>query len=411
MRTRLLSCSTLALLILFSGLAPAAAQDRAPAVPSRLRGEPAPTFRASELLHKDLLRGENYDIDETVPVRDYNFLFTLRTDYGTIPALGRNMLELRLREMRAITLAIQHSGDPQFVQGLYNSIRRTPQGAILVLSDPVGTIYRLPEGLKMTVENHLNAVDRRAGSPARRRLAVEIGCDPETNNPILQRLLDNIALRKGAGELTVKAGLGFALPGLGLLPTTVEFKDLIALKLPHEINAEIEQELRAMGVAEQVCATFCRGVNYTTTQRLLLMQFLRQFQGVEHRTLLLARAIQVRNEAEGLSMIHQMKLLAEIHKDRPIARLVENRLLVAMLADGRRVIVSALDYRHDTEEFQAEAAYFRQTIPQGPAVFVTAGYLSQAAKARLASLDVTVVEAGAIERVTKEPAEGTQDNR
>jgi len=85
---------------------------------ARLQGEPAPTFLVQQVLEPRLLRGPNYQIDPTVPVMDYGYLFKIRTSYGVIPAHGLAMLELRLREMHSIALAERLGRDSHFAQDL-----------------------------------------------------------------------------------------------------------------------------------------------------------------------------------------------------------------------------------------------------------------------------------------------------
>lgn len=93
---------------------PGGACSQAPKAPptpaARLRGEPAPVFRAGDVLPREVLRGANYEIEDRVEIKDYGFVFRIRTRYGVIPALGREMLELRLREMGAIERAARLRG-------------------------------------------------------------------------------------------------------------------------------------------------------------------------------------------------------------------------------------------------------------------------------------------------------------
>ncbi len=169
----------------------AVAQDRQPSQPNRWQAEPAPVFRVQEVVAAEFIQGPDYHIAVDVPVREYKYLFTIRTPYGDMQALGRNMLEQRLGEMHAIENARKIVRDPQLVKGVVETLRQTPQGVRVVLTDPGGTILRAPKGFQRMASNLLSPQNFRAGGEDRRRFAIEIGCDPETTNPLLIPLLDN----------------------------------------------------------------------------------------------------------------------------------------------------------------------------------------------------------------------------
>src|SRR5258708_3687738 len=118
-------------------------------VDGKAQGEAAPTFRASDLLVSEVLRGPNYEIEEFVQVEHYKYFFKIHTEWGTVPAHGMNMLELKLREMYAIENARKWAKDPQFVQAVFTMVKNTPQGVRLLLTEPEGALLRAPvEGPK-----------------------------------------------------------------------------------------------------------------------------------------------------------------------------------------------------------------------------------------------------------------------
>ncbi|MGE3315310.1 MAG: hypothetical protein AB7O26_09350 [Planctomycetaceae bacterium] len=165
---------------------------------------PALLFRASDILRPDVVRGANYEIREKVRLDRYRFVFEVQTTWGSVEAHGMPMLELRLSEIRAIQRAKIISRDPQFVDGVLHAIKMTPKGAFVAVSDPVGSVRRFPQGLKRIYHTRNTEADVRAGCDVRRRIAVEIGCDPETTNPILICLLDEMSRKKGMGSIAAQ---------------------------------------------------------------------------------------------------------------------------------------------------------------------------------------------------------------
>lgn len=396
----------LAIVVAFTVLPMATAQNTKSNQPTRWQGEPAPVFRVQEVLAAEIIQGPDYVIAQDVPVRDYKYVFTLRTPYGEIHAHGRNMLEQRLREMYAIENARKVVRDPQLIKGVAETLKQTPQGVKVILTDPGGTLLRAPKGLQRMASNALDPQNQRAGGEERRRFASQIGCDPETTNPVLIALLDDLTIRKSIGKTGTNLGLHVALPGLGLLATTRDFKDQLVKQSPAEINEQIERELLAMGVWQPVARQFCRERSYTTLQRIIFMDHLRALKKVEHIQHLVYRATNAYNEAEGLGVIREMQLLRRLHERHGISRIELQGLPVALLNDGSVVIVNAADYIHDTQELRDAIASFRRGRPNDPAIFVTAGLVSARARKTLDDFGLQAIESGnttLVERLSRQP--------
>jgi hypothetical protein len=62
------------------------------------------------------------------------------------------------------------------------------------------------------IKQEVDASDRRAGNEARGRVAAMVGCDPETGNPVLKQLLDQMGLEQKIGGMLTGQALDTALP-------------------------------------------------------------------------------------------------------------------------------------------------------------------------------------------------------
>lgn len=353
--------------------------------------EPARVFRASELLPAEILRGPNYEIEEEVPLRGFWYDFRVKTPWGVLPARGMGMLELRIREMYAIERARQLSRDPQFIEGLLGNVSATPRGVLIILKEPVGTLLRAPKGVEHSLSPMINKVDRRAGSDTRRRLAAEIECDPETTNPVLERLLDQMARRKNLGTMVGKAGLGLALPGLGLLPTMAQFKDAVAHKLPHELNEEMDRDLDLLGVSEEDRRAFLSGEEYTTTRRLYFVKLLFLLNQVENRSVLVTAAAHARTESDGLATLRETQMLVAAHREQPFRRVEFLGLPLGIRGDGSHVLVCAVDRLWDSPEVAEAIAIYRKRYPDAPATMHVAGHVEEPVRMRLAAAGIAVI--------------------
>ena len=242
--------------------------------------------------------------------------------------------------------------------------------------------------------NMMNPQNARAGGEDRRRFAVNIGCDPETSNPVLIPLLDNLAVRKSIGKTGSNLGMNVVLPGLGLLSVTKDFDDELISQSPSEINNGIEKELREMGVWEPVARQFCHERSYTTKQRMIFMSHLRMLQSVKNYQYLVYRATTAYDEAEGLGVIREIRLISRLDEQHGVSSIDLQGLPVVMLNDGSVVIVNASDYIYDSQEMRDAIAGFRKTRPNDPVIFITSGLISANAKVMLSNYDIQAVESG-----------------
>jgi len=353
---------------------------------------PAPLlFRASDILRPEVLKGAHYEIGPKVTLENYRFVFEVRTNWGMIKAHGMPMLELRLQEMKAIDRARLIARDPQLIDGILHAIKMTPKGAYVVLTDPIGSIRRIPQGLQRTISTPFIEADQRAGSDVRRRIAVEIGCDPETTNPILVRLLDEMSMQKGIGSLAAQVGMNVALPGLALLPVTAQFKETLATKLPHEIIPIIDAELAELGVAPATRARFTMSRHYTTTQKLVFMHYLRRLPG-EHRAALVEGAADVSSEAEALSAVYELKMLLDLSKSLRPVRYEYLGLPVAVVHDGSNLIVTATDYIHASPQLDEMLAAYRRNYPEKSSVMYISGRVTPEAQAAFRAVGIQVLQ-------------------
>jgi hypothetical protein len=349
-----------------------------------------------QVLPKEILRGSNYRLAERVPVQEYQYVFTIRSDFGEITAKGRHMLGLRLRELKSIEAAKKLSKYPLIVEGILTSLRDTEKGLDLIINEPFDSIERTPEGLGLMVDQYTDPADRRAGLPTRRKMAMELDCDPETRNPVLKKLLDELTLyHLGGSLLTAGAMVFIPVPGLGVLPMTAQMKELIVNSPPSAINSQIDRELEVAGVESDTRFQFRYSSAFTTVQRLQLMEQFRALEGVRYRAALIEVAAKAHTEAEALSSIGKGKMLADIQKQQPIRLLKFVGLFpLAVLSNGTHVLICPYDYVTSTLEVGNYVDEYRASNPNVTTVLVTTGRVSPAALKKVELARIRIVEEG-----------------
>jgi hypothetical protein len=349
-------------------------------------------FRTRDIVRPDLLRGKNYRLAEYTPLVDFNFRFEIETPWGTIPAHGMAMLDLRLRELCALEYGSRIADkNPLFTAGFAQAICQTPQGAYIFVTDPIGSVRRTGQAIKRLVVAKKSPGGCRANSEARRHLACLIGCDPETRNAPLQCLLDDMTINATGGWLTVEVGLNFGLPGLGFLPANTAFKKMMEHRSSREIQADLDAELIELGIPETSRTRFSSALTYTTTQRMAFVFYLHKLIGIENLACLVDGAADTRNESEALASIRELQLICDLRRTRPLAHVTFIGVPVLTLDDGTQIIVTAADYLVESPRTAQMIAAYRTTFVGVPTKLATLGRVSTGAQRQFTAADIEVL--------------------
>ncbi|HET6325464.1 MAG TPA: hypothetical protein VFG04_12365 [Planctomycetaceae bacterium] len=349
-------------------------------------------FRTREIIRPDLLRGRNYRLAEYAPLVDFNFRFEIETPWGTIPAQGLAMLELRLRELCALEYGSRIAEkNPQYTAGFAQGVCNTAQGAYIFVTDPVGSVRRTGEVLQRWALTKKSPGGCKANCEARRRIACLIGCDPETRNEPLACLLDDMTINATGGWLTVSVGLNFGLPGLGFVPFNTEFKKIMEHRSTLEIQADLDAALIELGIPEASRTRFFACLNYTTTERMAFVFYLRKLIGIENIASLVDGAADTHNESEAMAAIRELQLIADLRHTRDLARVTFIGVPVLTLDDGTQIIVTVADYLVETPRTAQMIAVYRKTFAEVPTKLATFGRVSIGAQKQFKDADIEVI--------------------
>jgi hypothetical protein len=349
-------------------------------------------YRTRDIVRPDLLRGKYYRLAEFTPLVDYNFRFEIETPWGTIPAHGMAMLDVRLRELCALEYASRIADkNPMFSEGFAQAICHTPQGAYIFATDPIGSVKRTALALKRWALAKKMPGGCKANCEPRRRLACLVGCDPETRNEPLSCLLDEMSINAGGGWLTVEVGLNFGLPGLGFLPANTEFKKMMEHRSTLEIQADLDRDLIDLGVPEASRTRFFASQSYTTTQRMAFVYYLKMLIGIENLASLVDGAADTHNECEALASIRELQLIVDLRHTQPLVRAIFIGVPVLTLDDGSQIIVTAADYLVDTPRTVQMIAAYRSSFTAVPTKLATLGRVSAGAQLQFKAAGIEVL--------------------
>lgn len=383
--------------------------------------EKQPALKASQLAPAELLKGARFQVDETVPTDGFLAKFTIRSDFGTFEAHGREMLRIRVAEVGALAQLDEMSKTETFVKALGSTAMRPVKAAEQLVTKPVETVKGLPSGVERlfgrvelgaqslwsaatasgkSSEDRTEEVARRVGGISRdvlgyeqerRQLAKSLKVDPYTTNKVLAAKLDDMAWVAFSGRIGIGAIMAVFVPGSLAMSTTTFTTDLIWDTPTAELHRLNEQKLRDMGLSEPTIRAVMRNPWYSLTVLTMAVTALEQLQGVSGRDAVATFAANVASEDQARFTAESLQMLAYYHKtNTPISVIAATGPIAARDQSGAVVVPAAVDYVAWTPRVAELAQHPDLKSPQ-KGVWLT-GQLSPRARRELTTLGWTVHE-------------------
>lgn len=360
--------------------------------------ESPPVLQAADLLDPSLLEGPHHRIDPEVFNDGFMNHFTVRSDFGDLPADSEEMLAVRVREVGALARLSEISRLEAFADALKRSAMKPVTAVESLVNDPKGTLEGIPGGVSRKLrglyykarktahkaereleEARAEARERDAGptgdapeageaneggertrdkvestakkvlgyESARRELARALGVDPYSTNPVLRDELDRLASAAFAGGLSLAA----VAPDLSLLAKAQSVDELVWSTSSTELERRNERFLDEIGVDKDTRFAFLDNRAFTTSTRTRLVEALRAMDGTADLALVASFAAGAESEQEARFFTRAAEMLAGYH--RSIAPLDELRIagneeigeaLAGRTADGTVVVAVPVDY-------------------------------------------------------------------
>ena len=339
--------------------------------------EPMPTLDAATLAPPELLNGQGYTVDATAPVVGYMGQFTLRAPAGTFSADGTEMLAIRIDELAAIAKLSQMSQSGVFADALAESAKKTGAAIGKAVTNPVETISGLPAGVGRMFQSTSTTVSR-ATQPkgansasttesamdllgvnkAKRQIAMKVGADPYTTNPVLAKQLDDLAQAAFAGGVSLDAAMAVSTAGVATaISATATVSNLVWDSSPDDIRTIHEKKLAAMGVGAETIRAFVTNRWFTPTLSVPLVENLAQMPSVKGRPAIVALASTVASEAEARFIVNAVDMARQAGTATdPVTSLgLAGRILIARTKGGRVEVPAPVDYVVWTEPVKAFA--------------------------------------------------------
>lgn len=260
------------------------------------------TFKASQILPDDLLKGPNHQVDEMVVNDGFLNVYTIKSRFGDLQATSTAKLRKYVHEINAVARMKEIQNSDEFRKGMSDKAGDVIEGAEALITDPVGTVSSSVSGVgklfSRAGENlfggsRSDAEGSRMESllgyeKAKRDIGYKFGVDVYSHNKILQDELDALAGASGTGTL-VMSGLLMAIPGgAGAAVSVTGGNELMANVMRDNAPADLRklnrEKLSAMGVTQDIADIFIANGIYTPQEQTFLVAALDNMANTANRS-------------------------------------------------------------------------------------------------------------------------------
>lgn len=324
--------------------------------------EPFPPARASQTLPPDLQRQAAFTVRENGTTEAFLTRWDLESQYGLFTCPSRRLLEVRIREIRAMATVIASDPSNEALKGLQSGLAAIPTAAVNLIEDPVGTFEQAAEGAKRTLGRVGGLFSKRKSTDyedkgaesfviasEKRKVAAELGVDVYSSNPKLQQFLSEIAKARRAGGLAVDlakmaipGGAGTAVSGLS---TTSDMTALLRDRTPAELDDAADDAMSKAGVDAGLRRRFLATRVLSPRHRTVISGVVARLAGVSNVGALVAAAAESRTEAQAFLHEDQSLALLRLHGtgDAIAALDAVGGIVVAFTRSGAMVVPLPVD--------------------------------------------------------------------
>ena len=371
--------------------------------------EQPPSFSAAEVLPPNLLHRRYYRLDERVGLENSQYVFRVHTIWGSLVIRGSDLLRVRAREMAATARLEQVSGPETATMSAVSTALKPVETAKDLITTPVQTVGDTVRGVGHifgSANAAMNAADPHkegiiasvtGSSAARRKLAFDLGVDPNTSFPPLSKQLTRLATASAFGETGANVGLSFiagpAGIAIGATGTSNSLREALRDKTAAELERDGRQVLARIGVAKATIETFYANAILTPTDKAIIVKALESLHRAGGCSIFVASAARARTINMGYFYRRQAELIASYAKRiAPVQRFVQLGGTPMLQTSKGTVSLLPVDYLIWTPQLADLATGAnRDRGGQGVGEIWIAGKASPMASAKLAELGWTVV--------------------
>lgn len=297
--------------------------------------EQPPSFQASQVLPPDLQHGQNYRVSGGVGLENFQYVFHLQTSWGPAVIRGTDLLRVRAREMVATAKLEEVNGADTTVVAAGRTALQPVETAKDLVTAPGQTISDTFKGMGHIVGSakaSLNATDPHkdtilasvsGGALARRKLAYNLGVDPNTTWPPLDAELKRVATADAVGQTAANVGMSFVAGPAGYAISATGTSDQLRIMLRDKSASDMEKDgrdqLGAMGISPAAMDAFYANAALTPTDKGIIVEALGSLGGAGGRELYIVSAAKANSIEMAYFYRRQAEMIAAFnHRVAPV---------------------------------------------------------------------------------------------
>ena len=276
--------------------------------------EQPPSFTAAQVVPSNLLNSPYYTIGNRVGLDNFQYVFTVKTQWGTYTVKGLDLLRVRAREIAATVELEKIDGAETFVTAAGRTALKplaTAKDTVIGLGNLLGSVDASVAATDPNKEGMVASVT--GGASARREIAYNFGVDPHTSFPPLDEELTRLATANAIGETTTGAGLAFVSGGAGIAISVGSTSRTLRVALREKTAAQLEKQgrymLAGMGVPDATISAFYRNPYLTPTDKAIIVAALKALGGISGREIFVAGAANANSIEMGFFYRRQAELI------------------------------------------------------------------------------------------------------
>jgi hypothetical protein len=368
--------------------------------------EAPPVFTATQVLPPDLAHSSNYTADARVGLENFQYVFRLQTKWGPFTVKGSDLLRVRAREIAATAKLETVGGTETAVGAAGRTAMRPVETAKDLVTAPgqtisdtvkgVGRIFGSADASMKATDPHKETIlaSVTGGATARRKLAFDLGVDPNTSFPPLGDELKRVATASAVGETSANVGLSFVAGPAGIAisagGTATQVREMLRDKSAADLEKDGRQTLAAMGISPETMDAFYASPNLSPTDKTVIVEMLETLGNIGGRELFIAGAARAPSIEMGFFYRHQAMLIAAYNKKIAPVRGIVPVGGAPMLETGKGIVsILPVDYLIWSAPI-AELAANAKREHGGGELWIT-GKASPTATAKLAELGCKLV--------------------
>jgi hypothetical protein len=295
------------------------------------------TLKASEVVSAEFLGSELYKVDPKVVNDGFMNLYQVESRFGKWEVSSTNLLGVRLNEIRAMVEMQKIDENDLRKDAAGDDVNELKEGATQLVNDPQGALEGAASGVKKMFklggeawashhtredENKLESAGKLVVGydKAKRELAGQLGVDPYSTNPDLQKELDRLATAASQGSAATMLAKAFIPGGLGLVVSATSMSqalnELVITSSETELRIINRDKLTAMNIDPELIELFLDDSKSTATQKTYITGSLENMTDTKWRENFIAHAIGPPADDVAMFRVRSATMYAQYHEEK-----------------------------------------------------------------------------------------------